>query len=253
MSQYDDIYSFDEKPKRKRDEDPTTWLDAWKALGFFTIVMGVYSLIVSYLQHLYMGDAMQTYFEITLGSSDLDNGTANFLQSYATGLSNPLFYIIVLLLTLVMFIAGLFIVYGLLHVVATKLMGGVGTLRGLIVRANRWTLGIYIVSGLLSTIASSVMILTIAERFADANLGNSAAMNEFTQALFTYSSVTYGILFITWLGWNIAMSFVASKNYKFSTGKGCMSLFMTNIALLVLFCGISFALGFAVVGMMMAL
>lgn len=250
MSQYDDMYSFDEKPKRKRDEDPTTWGDAWKAIGLFVAVVMIFSLVVSFIQRMLYADVMQEYARLTFGSSDLDPTTVSFLENYTTGTGNPVFLILSLLLSMVILIVGLLVTYGVMHIVATKLFNGYGTLRGLIVKANRWTLGFYLVYGLISTVVGTIMIVNMTSQFASVDINSSAAMTEFSQSIMSSLYFIYGLFFVIWLGWNIAMSFVAAKNYKFSTGKGCMSLFMTNIGLLVLFCGISFAMGFAVAGMM---
>jgi hypothetical protein len=155
--------------------------------------------------------------------------------------------ILSLILGMVFSVIALFIIYGLIHLFATKLFKGEGTLRGMIVRGNIWTTGTYLALSVAASIQSIILMNTIIDKFEGVNLGASyEAMQQYNEAIL---GVTIPILFIygiAWLAWSFAMSRITARNYGLDFSKGCGSLFIMNVSLFVLLCGCSFALGMVV-------
>lgn len=168
MSEYDDLFEVEEKPKRKRDEDPTTWADAWKALGIFAGTIVLVGTSMSVIQNIFLRDTFDSYMDITLGGSIPE--VASFMDTYMNAFQNPIFLVLYMAIAIVIVFISLFIIYGIIHVFATKVQGGDGTLRALIVRANLLTVGTYVVYGIIASISNYFLMIRVVERYEGVNI-----------------------------------------------------------------------------------
>jgi hypothetical protein len=236
-------YSFDEKPKRKNSDDPTTWQQAWQAIGIMMALMVLVSLGGVLVQNTFMGDKLQRYFEIVT--------TGNYSGNPAAGLTNmyesPVTAVAVTLVSLLISLLALFIVYGLSHFFAIRL-NGAGTMRGLIVRANNWMLICYSLFAVVSYIANYVVVSNIVDYAARIDINSSS------EALYTFNNYMLSQLQILsassiggWLIWSIGMSYVMGKYYQFGQGKGCLAVFFLNLSIFAAYCAISMVVGFALI------
>lgn len=240
MNYNEESYSFDDKPKRKREEDPTTWADAFKALGIFSGVIFIFGIIGNILNALLLADTMDGYYKI-LGTASTSNP---FLDS-VEAIRNPVYMILYMLIGVIFLVIGLLVLYSLMHFFATKIFKGEGTLRGLIVRGNVWTTGSYLAVSIALSLQSYILVNTIVNQFQGVNLSTSSyvELQQFNDAIMSVMTPMLLIYGITWLVWGIAMSNITGKNYALTTGKGCASMILMNVSLFVLFCGCSFILG----------
>lgn len=253
MNRYDDIYEFDDKPKRKRDEDPTTWTDAWKAIGIFLVIYLVLTGITWVAQFTLYGDLSKKYFDITLSANPVQQ--PEIIDSYFNAFQNPapLFLALYFVLATILVVVALFIVYGLIHVFATKVQGGEGTLRGLIVRANWWTIGVLVINSLFSSIFNYFMMSNVVNRFEGVNIvASSAALTEYSNFIISESTGMYVTVLIAWLVWCVNVGLVTAKNYHIAKSKGCLAMVLTNVALIAMYCGCTFAIGFGLATVMMS-
>ncbi|MGB7339902.1 MAG: hypothetical protein WBC91_13485 [Phototrophicaceae bacterium] len=250
MSHYDDVYEFDEKPKRKRNEDPTTWGDAWRAIGIFVGAGLAVGISFFFLQRLILGEKYDTYFDITINASGLQGIDNSLVNGYFEGLANPLVALLGIVLSILLTVLALFVIFGIVHSFSTKVLNGDGTLRGLMARAMPITTWVYLSYSIVAGIWGIFSISATVERFAGVNIAASTAMaNEYSQFVLSQSGLLYAVGFIAWLVWGVLTSFKTSETYGITKNKGCVSLILTNATIFGLFCGCIFAFSFALVGL----
>jgi len=242
-------YSFDDKPKRKRDQDPTTWADAWKALGILAGVVLVYSLITNFASQLILGDTLARAGEISLELARVQTVglDLSFLNTMSNAMMNPLFVLGAALVMSTILVLVLLIIYSLIHAVTNKFLGGEGTLRGLIVRANGWSLGIYLVYSIGVFLANLQFSSALVNRFDGATI-TTPLLIEYQTMASNFSLVANILLYGGWLVWSIAISMIVSRNYQISKGKGCLAMVISNVILGVVVCALAFAVGAAIFG-----
>lgn len=249
MNKYDDIYEIEEKPKRKRNEDPTTWGDAWRAIGIFIGTGLSLGLAFFFLQRLILGEKYNSYLDITINGSGLQSTGYPLLDNYYASLDNPIVVLIGALLGILIMVLILFGIFGITHVIATKILNGNGTLRGLIARAMPITTWVYVVYTVFGGVLGIFFIEALVERFAGVNIAASTeSLNEYSQFILSQSAGLYVIGIIFWVIWGVLTSFKTSETYGMTKNKGCVSLILTNVTIFGLFCGCIFAFSFALVG-----
>lgn len=248
MSEYDDLFEVEEKPKRKRDEDPTTWADAWKALGIFAgtiVLVWIFALV---MQNLFFKDIFDTYLDMTVSASATPE-LENAMGSYVDALKNPIFLVIFNIIALSFIFFTLFIVYGTIHLWATKVQGGIGSFRGFIVRANLITSISYLLYGVVINIAIIVIAMNIVSQFEGVDINASfASMTEFNNALQSQTNASTMAFFVFTLIWSIGAGFAVAKNYRMSKTRGCLTILISNVSLFAFLCGCIFAVSFGVAG-----
>jgi hypothetical protein len=230
-NQFDDLYEFDSKPKRKNAEDNYTWGDVFKSLGVFALVVTVLGIVFSVLQSVLFAEEMAAYYAI-LGASSPDNP---FLALY----DNPASLPILMVFSIVVSTLGLMFIYGIVHLVASKFLGGIGSYRGIIVQTLWWNTGVYIAYNILVNLYSLYMVNRLVELYGD-NL-RAAATPQFQQELLQLLTPMYLILGVCWLVWVIGVSMVTGRHYAVSATRGCVAMALSHVALLGLYCGLSFA------------
>ena len=245
MKEHEELYSFDEKPKRKRHEDLTTWANAFRAIGIFVGLVLVFGLIGNALYYLFLGSRMETYYEI-LGTSSFPNPVLDNITTFGS----PIYVIITMLISIVFLVVAMLIIYGFIHLFATKLFKGDGSLPGLIVRGNTWTTGTYLAVSATMSIQSIILMNTIIEKFEGLSLSSYMVQQQYNEVFMTTMIPMYFIYGIAWLAWGIAMSRITARSYALDTSKGCGSLIMMNISLFVFFCGCAFTFGFVAASML---
>jgi hypothetical protein len=230
-NQYDDLYEFDSKPKRKNAEDNYTWGDVFKSLGVFALAITVIGFIGYIVQTVFFAEQMASYFAI-LGASSPDNP---FLALY----DNPASLPILMVFSIVVAVLGLMFVYGIVHLVASKFLGGVGSYRGIIVQTLWWNTGTYIAYSVLGGAYNYYMLNRVVELYGD-NL-RAAATPQFQQELLQLLTPMYLIAGVCWLVWVVGVSMVTGRHYAVSATRGCVTMALSHVALLGLYCGLSFA------------
>lgn len=253
MSQYDDLFEeVEDKPKRKRNEDPTTWAEVWKALGIFAgtiILVWIFAWVV---QNLFFKEIFDTYLDMTVRAS-VTPELEGMMSSYADSLDNPIFLGIFSIIAMGFIFFTLFLVYGTIHLWATKVQGGIGGFRGLIVRANPVTSGVYLLYSIVINIALAVIAINVVNRFEGVDISASfESMTEFNNALQLQSRASSMVFLVFALTWSIGAGFAVAKNYQMSKTKGCLTILISNISLFALSCGCMFAVGFGVAGFMLS-
>lgn len=94
-------------------------------------------------------------------------------ETFINAMQNPVYVIIYMVFIIAIIYIALFIVYGMIHVFATKVQGGEGTLRGLIVRANLLTIGTYVIYAISAGLSNVYTALRVVERYEGVNIMES--------------------------------------------------------------------------------
>jgi hypothetical protein len=228
---------LDEKPKRKTSDDTTSWMQAGLALVLSTIVMQISAFLSSTIQSMILGNKLETYKTILPSSAENINPSSTTSDLYSSS-ENLVFGI---LLWCIACIIGLFIVYGLSHSFANRL-GGIGTLRGLIVRASLWVTFSYVLLNLLGAIANTMLISNVVD-YAAAQSNFSAENQAFKEFLSGESLRTLILAFVAWLIWVLGFSRIIGNYYEIGQGKGCRTMLFLHLSILGLFIALTVVLG----------
>jgi hypothetical protein len=227
---------LNEKPKHKNSDDTTIWLQAGLALVLSTIVMQVSALLSNAIQLTILGEKLEAYKAIIPSSRDNINPSSSLSELYAN--SDFIFAVLVWCLACVI---TLFIVYGLSHSFASRL-GGIGTLRGLIVRASLWLTFSYVLLNLFGTIANTMLISNVVD-YAASQSNFSAESQAFKEFLSGESLRTLILAFVAWLVWVLGFSRIIGNYYQIGQGKGCRTLLFLHLSILGIFIALTVVLG----------
>jgi tetratricopeptide (TPR) repeat protein len=202
----DTAYMPEGKAKRKPVEE-ATWNAALVDVGIYAVANGAlvfFALLVGF-------QAIMQFFAASMAAS----GAAFPIDS--TSITVPTALIIALLYA-VLAVIGLLIYYGAIHLAATTVMGGDGTMPGLIRKVTVY----YTILSVALTLLSFIPIIFLNDR----NLYN----------LFQGISSIASIIGLVFLGK------LVGDAYQFGTGKGCASIFVGSIGIAIVFACCGFAL-----------
>lgn len=132
-------------------------------------------------------------------------------------------------------IVGLLIYYAFMHVIATMLMGGDGTYRGLIHRGSLPLMVSYGITGVIGLITIYVSVREIFNPETIRQMGQNASLMSSTSN--TLSSVLGLVSVVVSIGGSIWFIGRVAQNYEFSWSRGCWTSILTNIALFAMACG----------------
>lgn len=239
MNNYDE-YSFEDKPKRKRSDDPTTWGQAWMAIGQFVVLAVSLGVVGNIIQQVIFADRNQRYVELLTTGVYSNNPAGPMVDLY----SSPVSTVIAFAINMVIWIICLLIIHGLVHFFAMR-MNGLGTLPGLIVRSKTWMLISYCLFFIAAVLTNMILVNSVLD-YANLNAisGSQEAIQDFSSYVSGQSQIFSGVALLVWLIWGIGLSNVVGKYYQFGQGKGCLAVTFTNLVLGVCFCAISIGLGF---------
>ncbi len=249
-----------EKNKRKNSDLPNdvTWGTAITDLVIYGLVTGA-TIIVAFIIAIQLGRPLVTAaFE-----SEMENSSSSMYGEYETAFSttaspidmvNSLMNVgIGLAIAYGVFVAifsviSALISCGAIHIAATMMLGGVGTLRGLIHKLVPFYTVVTVVSVIFGFVFGAVTLNDLANTSNDMTIEMSEtdfSSDEFDASF--YSSYTYqaspivqilqAVSSLASLGiWIYAIQLIAQA-YEFSWLRGCFAQFIGNILLGVAMCG----------------
>jgi hypothetical protein len=206
-----------EKPKRGegRESGEATWGDAFVDLAIFGIVIG--GLV--FVGGLIGLQAFITLFqEVDLSTSGMTSLQAEEMLAFFSGIGPPILLVYAVLYALFSMIT-LFVQDSAIHLAATFMLGGAGTLTGLIRKTTLFYTFVYAGSSILSVIV-------------------------FWQTLNdpTSTGSIYLLMFLATIGVLYWVSKLIGDNYDFGTGRGCASVIVGSVLLSImiglLLCGV---------------
>jgi hypothetical protein len=200
-------FAPEDKRKRKPVEE-ATWDAALVDVGIYALANGALvfvGLLVGF-------QALAQFFSSMMATS----GAA--LPAFDSNSITVPSALIIALLYAVMAVIGLLIYYGAIHLAATTVMGGDGTMPGLIRKVTVY----YTILSVALTLLSFIPIIFLNDR----NLYN------LFQGISTIASII-GLVFLGKL---------VGDAYQFGTGKGCASIFVGSIGIAIVFVCCTFAL-----------
>ncbi|MCA9884286.1 MAG: HEAT repeat domain-containing protein [Anaerolineae bacterium] len=223
--------------------DGITWETALADLATYGLVTAIIVFVGVLLMTRVFGDAMYSYLDYYVQdySGYADPMSMQEMEVTIQQISNPS----VPGLLLVSLMAGFFAIFGqliwysVLHFVSTNFMSGMGSFRKLIHGVTPF----YSIVTVIQALIYGVMFF-----FAFRGMGDifSSLDGSFEQQLAVSRSVqdTSNLLqligFVFSIGALSYLSKLLGEVYDYGSGKGCVSIFLTGIMMVVLACGCSF-------------
>jgi len=237
-----------DKPKRKNDGSgearEATWSDALVDLGIYGLVNAAIVIVGMVVLILLLGSAInQASAEFALSGGDpMALSAVNTMrQSLASG--GVLVALIAGLIYGVIMVIVLMIGYVFTHLVATMMMGGDGTLVGLVRSWTNIASGYTVVTTLLGIVAPAIGSTVFSQQLSTATSFDQMA--QATQALDTVGTINnLLILFSASLSIGMVFWYAAKigQNYQFGTGRGCGTLIIQTVLMTIAMCSCYFIL-----------
>lgn len=137
-------------------------------------------------------------------------------------------------------VISLLIMYAFVHFSASSILSGEGTFKGLIHRLTNF----FTISYVLSAIVGYFMVYQLFTGMANYT-GEDPSL-----AIMQSISTISGLATLAYIVWLFILGYLIGKNYKFGTGKGCMSVIISWVLLAAISCACGFVFS-AVAGQMM--
>lgn len=248
------------KPKRKRgeaDEDGDVgWDTALVDLLFYGLVYVAVAIVSALLYVIVLRDTLQNIFN-NLNSVDPTFSASELEQIFgvALGASTPV-VLIGTFISAFFAIIGLLIFYFFIHIAARFILGGEGTFPGLIHGANNFMIGLMVIGGVLSVLLTVYYLNAFNAVFVGTQGGTinpeTTDLEAFSAIMNTLSLIGIGTLvfLLVITGW---LSSILGRVYRFGFARGCVSLILGYVLLLVTIGCFSFILTQTLINSLMAM
>jgi hypothetical protein len=227
-NRFDDLFEFETNQKRKNSENKYTWRDVLKAQGIFLGSMALFHSIFYIFYTLFFSELSPAFNEV------LNAASANV--QVITMYDNLALMLFKMAIGLVLYVLGSLFLFGIIHFIATRIMNGIGTYRGIIAQTVWWNTGVAIAYGLLTGVYHLYAINRFIKFYGDNS--NSLTESQFTQAFMQMQLPILAINVICWLVWVVGISRVTSRNYELSVARCVITVVLTNAIVFALFCGL---------------
>ena len=234
----------DDKAKTKNRPGKPVAQATWRGVA---VDLASYALITAFLTSIhqlllghFLGDRL-TEFAANYPLQSIQFDLTPLYTSYAN--QNAVTIMLQTLLGGVAGVALLFIQAGILHVFATRVFDGYGTLRDLIRRSHSFFIGgsvVYVIYSFFYTYLLTAGIIDFSEAFYD---GQNIMLYNQQITLFVLGNVLMMLIFIG--GWSALWSRIVARNYEFSAVRGCGAIFMTIIVEMIFGCMLGFVITMA--------
>jgi hypothetical protein len=229
-NRFDDLFEIETQPKRKNSEDKYTWRDVLKAQSIFLGSMALFHSVFYVFYTLFFSELSPAFNEVLNAAS-----TGAKVQAI-TMYDNPAWMLFQMTIGLVIYVLGSLFLFGIIHLIATRLMNGIGSYRGIITQTAWWNTGVAIAYGLLAGIYNLYAINRFIKFYSDN--ANSLSEPQFAQAFMQMQLPLLVLTVICWLVWLVGIGRVTSRNYELSVARGVITVVLTNAILFALFCGL---------------
>lgn len=128
----------------------------------------------------------------------------------------------------------LLIYYAFMHVIATMLMGGDGTYRGLIHRGSLPLVVSYAITGVIGLITIYVSVRELFDPEMIRQMNQPSTTSSMSSTLISVLGLVSTIASIGGSIWFIGR---VAQNYEFSWSRGCWTNIITNVVIFVMACG----------------
>lgn len=248
------------KSKRKRgeadDEGDVGWDTALVDLLFYGLVYVAVAMVSALLYVIVLRDTLQNIFN-NLAATDPTFSASEIEQVFglALGASTPV-VLIGTVISAFFAIIGLLIFYFFIHIAARFILGGEGTFPGLIHGANNFMIGLLVIGGVLSVLLTVYYLNAFNTVFIGLEAGTldpeTTDLEAFSAIMNTFSLIGIGALvfLLVITGW---FSSILGRVYRFGFARGCVSLILGYVLLLVTIGCFSFILTQTLINSLMAM
>lgn len=229
------------KSKRKRgeaDEDggDVGWDTALVDLLFYGLVYVAVAIVSALLYLIVLRDTLQNIFN-SLAATDPTFSASEFEQFFglALGASTPV-VLIGTVISALFAIIGLLIFYFFIHIAARFILGGEGTFPGLIHGANNFMIGLLVIGGVLSVLLTVYYLNAFNTVFVGLEASTfdpeTTDLEAFGAIMNTLSLIGIGslVFLLVVTGW---LSSILGRVYRFGFARGCVSLILGYVLLVV--------------------